>query len=378
MLTRVTRRRLYVHVGSGKTGTSALQRGLWASVDALADAGIGLPFVGRQAHMTKLLRPLGWSTPEGFVNPMERRKLKRLVPLLRDTPGDRLLISNEDLAEAGPERVEEFMKVADEADVDVHAILTARGWALQLPSEWQQFLKNRLTTDYDTFLGQVRDRSGEDAAHFWRRQNVLDICDRWGRGLDPSHVNIISVPSASQDPEAVFRLFGEVVGCPPSALKLHGSNVNASYGIVEAEVLRRLNVALGDRLTDYRSEYMPAIRSVLAKRALARGASARISLPPEHVDWVRTVAQQQRDTVRERGYVVHGDLDMLVPAPDAAKPLPELDQAEIAEAAVATLANFAVHEFETRQRRKRKKPTSPPSGPSRQIKKRLQRRGAAQ
>lgn len=371
----VTKRPVYVHVGSSKTGTSALQRGLTASVDALAEAGIGVPFVGRQAHMQKLVRPLGWTIRSGFVDPMDRGKLSRLVPFLRDTRGERLLISNEDLAEAGPEQVEAFTRVAEEADLDVHVILTARDWSLQLPSEWQQFLKHRLTADYETFLGQVRDRAGVDAAHFWRRQDVPDICDRWGRGLDPSRIHVIPVPPVSRDADAVFRLFGQVVGYPPSSLEVPSSNVNASYGLVEAEILRRVNVALGDRLADYENEYMPVVRSVLAKRALARGASARISLPPEHVGWVRAVARQQRDTVLERGYLVHGDLDLLVPAPDVGRPLPELDEAEVANAAVATLANFAVLEFEIRSRRERNSPASPPTPPSKRTQTDVRRRG---
>lgn len=366
-----------MHVGSSKTGTSALQEGLWASVDALAKAGIGVPLVGRSAHVQKLLRPLGWTIRSGFVDPMDRGRLRRLVRLLRDTPGERLVISNEDLAEAAPEQVAVFMELAEEADLDVHVILTARDWALQLPSEWQQFLKHRLTTDYETFLEQVRDRVGSAAAHFRRRQDVADICARWGRGLDPRRVNVIPVPPVSQDSDAVFRLFGRVVGYPPSCLAVPDSTVNVSYGLVEAEVLRRLNVALGKRLPSYENAYVPAVRSVLARHSLPRGASARIPLPPEHVEWVRAVAAQQRDTVLERGYVAHGDLDLLVPTPDAGRPLPELDEAAVARAAIATLANFAVHEFRERRRRESEAPTSPPTVPSKPEKTDRGRRGRA-
>ena len=338
----MTRRPVFVHVGSSKTGTSALQRGLWDSADALAASGVGLPFAGRQEHLRRLLRPLGWAPGTVYAGAPDERRLRPLVEHFRATPGERLLISNEDLAEAGPDQVAAFAAVADEAGLDVHVVLTARDWAKQLPSEWQQFLKHRLTTDYPAFLDQVRERRGRDAEQFWERQDVVDIADRWGAGLDPAHVHLIPVPPREVDADAVFRNFAAVVGYDPAVLTLPTFDVNASFGYVEAEVLRRLNLALGDRLSDYGRDYIPAIRNTLVRRVLARRASASIPLPPEHLDWVRELAERQLGTVRERGWAVHGDPATLVPGPTAAAPLPVVDEAEIAAAAIRTLADFAV------------------------------------
>lgn len=341
-----TRRPVFVHVGSSKTGTSALQRGLWGSVDALGSVGVGLPFVGRQEHVRKLLRPLGWEPATAFVHDVDHRRVRDLGRLFADTPGDRLLISNEDLAEAGPEQVAAFGEAADAAGLEVHVVLSARDWAKQLPSDWQQFLKHRLTTDYLTFLDEVRDRVGPWAEQFWRRQDVLDICTRWGAITEPARVHLIPVPAMRVDPDAVFRFFGQVVGYDPAVLRLPRNDVNASFGYVEAEVLRRLNLALGDRLRDYAREYQPAVRRVLIQRVLARQASTRIPLPPEHLEWVRSVSRERLDAVLARGYSVHGDPETLVPGADAAAPMPALDEAAVAEAAVRTLADFAVRMHE--------------------------------
>ncbi len=336
------RRPVFVHVGSSKTGTSALQHGLWESAEALAAVGVGLPFVGRQEHIQRLLRPLGWVGGTGFAKEPDRARVGKLVDLLKATPGDRLLISNEDLAECRPVQVEAFTEVADAAGLDVHVVLTARDWAKQLPSEWQQFLKHRLTTDYRTFLDEVRERSSVIAEQFWMRQDVLDICTRWGAGLDPARVNVIAVPPMRVDPDAVFRNFGAVVGYDPAVITLPGFDVNASFGYVEAEVLRRLNIALGKRLPDYRADYLPAIRRTLVQKVLARQASARITLPPEHLGWVTELSRERLDAVRARGYSMHADPETLVPGPDAAAPMPVLDEAELAAAAIRTLADFAV------------------------------------
>lgn len=347
----MTTRPLYVHVGASKTGTSALQAGLWSSKRFLRRSGVGLPFVGRPAHVRRLLRPLGWTMGSGFDRPARAKVVRELASRLRDTPGERLLISNEDLCELDAPRVEILRELAAAADLDVKVVVTARDWAKQLPSEWQQFLKHRLTTDYPTFLEQVRRREGAAAQHFWQRQDIPGICARWGAGLDPADVHVIAVPPMSADADGVFRLFGGVVGFDATRLTLPTHHVNASFGYVEAEVLRRLNQTLGERLPDYEKDYVPAVRNVLVRGVLAREASAKITLPPEHLGWVRELAEVQLEALRAADYRLHGDPDLLLPGPDAARPLAEPDEAEVAAAAVETLAAYATRMHQRRRGR---------------------------
>lgn len=341
----MTTRPLFVHIGASKTGTSSLQRGLWESVSGLERSGIGLPFVGRPDHVDSLLRPMGWVAGSGFVNSVRREQVSRLIQRLRQTSGDRLLISNEDLCEFGVRHVGLLGEVAAEAELEIHVVITARDWSIQLPSEWQQFLKHRLTTDYPTFLDQVRDRQGPTARHFWRRQDVVGICDRWARLLPPDRVSVISVPSPKDDPEAIFRMFGEVVGFEGTSLERTPSGVNASFGYVEAEVYRRLNEALGPRLPNYENHYYPAVRIPLVSGVLPRQASPRITLPPEHVPWVRDLGQRRLEILGDRGYRLYGDPEGLVAAKDSGSPLPPLVESEVTAAAFETLAAFAVWTF---------------------------------
>lgn len=338
----MSKRPLYIHVGASKTGTSALQSALWASPQALADAGVGLPFVGRPAHMRALLRPLGWAQGVGYVGPARPRVVRDLADQLKATAGDRLLVSNEDLCQLPGPRIAMVRELAEVADLDLRVVVTARDWGRQLPSMWQQYLKQRLTLDYPTFCAAVRDRAGETAEDFWQRMDLADVCRRWGEGLAPEDVHVIAVPSMAQDPGGVYRLFGAVVGFPSDVLTVPDRHVNASYGYVEAEVLRRLNEALGDRLPEY-GDYAKAVRNPLARRRLlAREASGRITLPVEHLGWIQTEMRRQLADIRSQGRTLHGDVDGLVPADDAGRPLPPLDEADVARAAVETLAAFAV------------------------------------
>jgi hypothetical protein len=84
---------------------------------------------------------------------------------------------------------------------------------------------------------------------------------------------------------------------------------------------------------------------MIINRTLARGASTRIPLPQEHVEWVRRVSQERLESIIDRGYSLHGDHTLLVPRADVGRPVPNIDGTEIADAAIATLASFAVAQF---------------------------------
>lgn len=347
----MTSRPLYVHIGASKTGTSALQSGLWGSKPFLRRSALGLPFSGRREHVRHLLRPMGWTMGTGFDRPLRAKAIRELAPRLRDTPGKHLLISNEDLCELDAPRITAFRELAAAADLDVRIIVSARDWAKQLPSEWQQFLKHRLTTDYPTFLDAVRRREGAAAQHFWQRQDIAGMCARWSDGLPPANVHVIAVPPMSIDADGVFRMFGGIVGFDATRLTLPDHHVNASFGYTEAEVLRRLNASLGDRLADYENDYVPAVRNVLVRGVLAREASGKITLPPEHLDWVRALGEEHLEALQSAGYTLHGDTSHLVPLDDAARALPEIDEGAVADAAIQTLAAFA-DRMHQRHRRK--------------------------
>jgi hypothetical protein len=336
-----TRRPLFVHAGCSKTGTSALQAGLWRSVDPLAAAGVGLPYVGRPEHVRGLLRPFGWAAVSGFAGPWDEAVLEQAADRMAATPGDRLLVSNEDLAEVGSDEAARIGAIADRAGLDLHLVVTLRSWGQQLPSEYQQFLKHSMPETYLDFLVSVRDATGPWGTHYRRRQDAVDILRRWGVAVAPENVHLIVVPSYTADPDGVFRLMGEAVGFPGDAVARPGRAVNASYGVVEAEVFRRVNAAVGAPLAGYSADYQRYVRGPLVRGVLATQASPRLTLPPEHAGWVTDHARATVAALTDGGYVVHGDLDRLVPAESDIAPLPPVDDAEVAAAAIGALARYA-------------------------------------
>ena len=338
-------RPLYLHIGASKTGTSALQRGLFESVASLSEQGLGLPWTDRPQHAQALLRPLGWITAKGFARDARPARLAAATKTVARTPGDRVLVTCEDLCELEGERLDLLVGALEKAGTDVRVVLSVRALPSVVPSEWQQFLKHRLDVDYPTFLERVRDRKGRWARHFWLRQDVEAICRRWSDRVGTERLEVVVTPDRRTDPDGLYRIFGETVGFDPARVQWPEKDVNASWGYVDAEVYRRVNAALGPRLKRYERDYQPAVRWPFVRGSLPRSRGPRIPTPPEHAGWVTDVSRRHVDYLRASGIRVHGDLDRLVPGPDAFSPLPPLDEAEVSAAAVETLANFAVHSW---------------------------------
>ena len=58
-----------------------------------------------------------------------------LVDVLVASPGDRLVLTLEDLAETTEEAAEALVR-AVQKHFDLHVVVTARDWSQQIPSEW--------------------------------------------------------------------------------------------------------------------------------------------------------------------------------------------------------------------------------------------------
>jgi hypothetical protein len=333
----VQRRPLFLHVGCRKSGTSALQRVLKDSRTELLAQGVGLPFATRPQHVRNVHAPL--AAIEAGEAEQGNAGIGALVQLLLDFPGDRLVLTLEDLAEVADEAAEALVR-ALVPHFDLHVVVTARDWSKQIPSEWQQAVKSRLTLTYPEFAAAVRE-SRPAGADFWRRQYVPGIARKWGGTLPPDHVHIIAVPSLRQDPVGTYRLFGGLVGFDVDSLEISEGSGNRSLGYEQAEVLRRVNVALGKRLLDVREEYRPAVRQLLINGALRWRWSAPPSLLPEDAEWCRQVCQEMLGELRAAGYDLLGDPGDLLPPEHMESTHQEVSDERLAEVAIMALADAA-------------------------------------
>jgi hypothetical protein len=364
---------VFLHVGCRKSGTSALQRGLAVGAEPLREAGLHQPLLGRGATTSHLVRPLQRAAEEG--NPAAARKVvSRFAKLVEDHPAPRHLVSLEALAELPAEVT--AVVVEELADVDLRVVVTARPWALVIPSEWQQRVKSRGASGYDEYTRTVRNPEAAgglapEAAAFHRRQDLADIARRWKAGDPDLPLHVVLVPPRREGQPGLVDLFADLVGVEPALLHVPDRNLNPSLGYAEAEILRHVNLALGNRLHHLRGDYRYSVRKWLAQRMMKGSQGSRIRIPREFEAWAVEESARQVGELPGLGVDVRGDVQGFsrpdLPGDDFVRP----SDAEILQRAGALLADLAV---EHERNRKRAGQTSKRGGSARPGARRKSRR----
>jgi hypothetical protein len=360
--------RTYVHIGLQKTGTSYLQSVFWQSRDALAAQGLAMLPSTKRATFRVMLDVR--EREAGGIAALDRR----LASLLEAQGGPgaptRFLLTEESLAPASAEQVRRLVEHL--AGTEVHVVLTVRDLARQVPSVWQQKVTARRRYTYDQYLDVVvgRRRRSRD---FWASQDLPAVLARWTAAVPAEWVHVVTVPPAGTDPAVLLSRFCQVLEVDPGALDTRVPRRNVSLGLVQTELLRRVNVELGGRLRK-RQAYRAAGKMYLGKRILAAQGGTPALMPRRLDGWVRGVTDEHLAALRTGGYDVVGTLDDLVPVPASfTDDEQRVTEAEVAEAAAKAMATMLVEPRKGRRRRTPARRTAPPPSPWRRALRRLVR-----
>ncbi|MEU8345907.1 hypothetical protein AB0C74_29765 [Spirillospora sp. NPDC048832] len=350
------RRSVFLHVGAAKSGTSFLQDVLWRNRDRLREHGVLYPGADFSAHVRAAFDLRRTFFPEAS-DPWTRGAWQDLVEEVRAWPGD-AIISQELFAPARPADIRRAM--ADLGFADVHLVFTARDLGRQIPAHWQEDVKNRFTTSFSEFVAALRRRNWrtfESARLFWGLQDPVAVLRRWGAGLPPERVRVVTLPPPGAPRDLLWRRFCAAVGLVPDDYDLSGTFANPSLGLSETQFLLRLNRELGlgtelghgiepDERIGWHA-YNDEVKLFLAQHVLVeRPAPIRIELPAGHVPWATERAVEMAEGLRAAGYRVVGDLYDLMPSAASGPalgtpPAPDPDEprwAEMADAGVDAVA----------------------------------------
>ncbi|TYL52046.1 hypothetical protein FXB39_06490 [Nocardioides sp. BGMRC 2183] len=305
-------RRILLHVGTPKTGTSYLQDVLFRNQERLAEAGIAYPGDRFDAHFLAALDLM--RLPWGGLEHEAIGAWDRLAEAATDAAGPTtVVISHEILARAGKAHVERALtSLGRDEGAEIHVLVSARDLTRQIPAEWQENVKHRATLSYRAFLDQITDpaRAGRIGSWFWGVQELPDILQRWAGDLPPEQVHVVTVPPPGSAPGLLWDRFIEAFGLTGIDLDLGNDRSNPSLGVPETALIRRINQSMNATLAP--PDYRPLVRELLAHQTLSqRRDSARLSLPPDLHPWVRDREASWVEAIAERGYRVVGDLDEL-------------------------------------------------------------------
>jgi len=307
-------RRVYVHIGEPKTGTSFLQHALWRNRAQLAAQGVVLPGYSYGGHARasqdlREVRQLAGDPADPWIGEWDVLTAQAL------RAPEAAVISNELLAACNPRQADRAVQSLRPAEV--HIVVTVRDFATLLPAEWQETVKCRSTVPWEQWLDGVFGATGEPdrrrRSWFWAVHDTLAILQMWSQRIPPDHIHVITMPR--QGPvEALWLRFASVLGIDSSSIDVPSTRVNCSLGLAEAEFLRRMNEALPEGMPEW--FYTRNIKRILAHNVLgARPLQPRLALPCAQQAWANEQSEILVTALRDSKYHIVGDLrDLLSPA----------------------------------------------------------------
>ena len=344
--TMTPQRRAFVHIGLPKTGTSYLQSILWRSRPALADQDLELLPSTKAATFYLMLAVRG-SLRADLDPPAAFRALSQFREEAAAATGSRILVTQELLAGATRKQITGFLSALD--GYQVHVVLTLRDLARHVPSAWQQHVKARGTTSFSAFLDDVVDAGSRRHPAY----DPLRVLDRWSSAVPPERTHVVTVPRPGSSPEVLLERFCAVLDVDPLSLNANTNTDvrNTSLGFVQAELLRRVNIALGDRLPHPRAGYREQGKRFLAGSVLRAQGGEPPRLPKRLAPWCLERSETIRERLATEGYHVIGELDDLLPDAGAfAEEEQEATDAEVAAAGSAALASVLAARAEEAER----------------------------
>jgi len=234
-------KKLIIHPGFHKTGTTALQQALSEVRDELSANGFNYPKIAGDAHhraaWSIIEKTWGWKKRGGrFMAPIEWQKLDRKLRSSKATA----VISSEFFSQASNEQLANLARKVKSADVEV--IFTWRPLPFMLASSYQQFLKYGLKLSYLEWLDSIFDSSGK-AKHtpsFWQRNMHGEVITRWTEVFGADNVSLIAVDES--DPTFLYNSFSDLAGMPAGIIRVPiRKEMNRSLTFNESSLLLEIN-----------------------------------------------------------------------------------------------------------------------------------------
>lgn len=326
-------RRLVLHVGLPKTGTTYVQDVLWANKAALLERGVLLPGRHRRRHLLASLdvrEDPGLSSRAGDV----AHPWQDLVDEVLASDVETALITHEFFGAASEEQVRRA--VGAFPDHEVHVVVTAREIVGLGLSYWQEWVKNGGPAGVDRF--PPRDDYDPTDEWGWAAFDLADVLRRWGAVVPHERVHVMPV-RLDGEPSELWRRFAALVGIDPEGLLVPEEPSNASLGLVDLELLRRVNAKLEDfHSAGSRGRW---IRGYLATERVLPLSRERFTASEELLDALEERGRAAVAAVRNEGYDVVGDLALLEPRrPVGVRHPSEVSDAEMLDAATTAIARL--------------------------------------
>lgn len=301
-------KKLIVHAGFHKTGTTALQSALTAARAGLKKHGYIYPDTGAKAHHKAIFslmeRSWGW---EG-ANPVDKKKWPELVRKVKRAR-EAAIVSSEFLCELEISQIRKFQSDLNIADTKV--IFTLRPLLKIVPSAYQQHLKIGIRSSYEKWLHSILDIPGESSLtpSFWVRHMHADVLKKWVSVYGKENVKVVIVDEAS--PEFMYEVFNQELGLKNLLKPQKDKDSNRSLTLDEIALLRRINKIFPRKRGwhSYESFIRQGAFKYLTNKVEPSKDDARLLTPEWAVEKIRAISKESVAQIRELGIEIIGDID---------------------------------------------------------------------
>lgn len=330
-------KRLVIHAGFLKTGTTALQASMNIKHKALLEQGVLYPkvvdpriAVEADHHFAALAligKPEGWRSeePENDFEPIET--WQNLCKELNSFNGTSVF-SSEMLCELEVPQIQRIKNETKANEKDV--VFTIRPLVKILPSAYQQKIKfGQIKVSYEKWLEQVFDPARETSAakQFWLRHDYPAVLTRWIEVFGSEHVGLVVADENNR--EFLFETFNSLLKLKPGTLKqFKNVGTNRSLTIDEGALLMEVN-RLYRKYRDW-TDYKIFIREGAAKYLTdsdnKNPEAKKLVTPQWAIDAANEVTKRHIQQIKELNIRVTGDLDSLSHAtvPSGANEIPDM------------------------------------------------------
>jgi hypothetical protein len=311
-MTRPDGRRVVLHVGLPKTGTTYLQAVLAHHREALREVGVLYPFVKPGAMFLGAVEVRGSHEKFGLAEADVAGSWQALADRVRAHDGVSV-VSHEILGGAEPDEVARAL--APYVGLEVDVVVTARDLGRQATAHWQEEVKlgdPRSFADFEREQFRADRPTGEPRPHFWHAQDYAAALRRWATAVSAGRVHLVVCPPPGAPPEALWQRFAEGCGLEQAVVDpLAVPPANPSLTIESIAVLRAVNLALAGRLTP--REHARWVKRALGEERLAAVPGTPARTPASLADVLVPAAERWRREITEAAYAVHGSLADLTP-----------------------------------------------------------------
>ena len=335
-------KKVVIHAGFHKTGTTALQHSLQASTELLKTAGYRYPIVDQgtsQSGSVLALADRGWGWQARGSKVIPKRIWTKLVKQVRSGQ-DNIILSSEFFSELDELQIQEIKSAF--AALDCQIVFTLRAFDKLFPSTYQQALKSGSAYSYEAWLERtVKDYFAEQKTGFWKRNRHAQVISRWQQIFGAENVTIITADESN--PGLLFARFSEFLRLPVGTLKpVADSGLNRSLLLDEIHLLRAIN----NNVPKSRNwnAYMTFIRrgtfeQITATPAAKVSAAEKLRTPKAYAKKIEQIAALEMAELKALDLRVLGDIRDLEVGTAPIGPNAELTQISIDKVA-AVIASY--------------------------------------